>query len=440
MKERIKTAILILLVINSVILSGLLIFHSPSSGNVSLSEYLPRVKFGDNKEIQELVTPKQFTFHYGENQHTVATFNSDTYEQLKLEMKDWIFYESFTNKEAIDWRDLLENEEGLEIIFPSELPMSILSNVVGVGAQNVSETIDRIWLYQGNEDYIQAYFISDNKDTVWNVKTSISNQKLTRYLNLNKDAPKYKSYIPVEIEKDKKVVQAFYIPIEPIEMKVYQIPYQVITVDDMIKVLFVDPNMVRKVYETENRNSMLYTDGSRSMEVFSFEDYISYYQPSTLNQKAYSVKRDVQAAIRFVNQHGGWDGSYLLDKTESLQTRNTTLVNFRFYLDGNPVIMSQDNEGQMVIQVTNGTTSSYQRPMLMFNPRKIEAIQTVKMLNETSVIQFLEQKGLQLTEIRSIEFYYQLEKHKQQVILIPYMRMKTIDGKILESPVDEGGL
>ncbi len=67
MKEKIKSIILLLLVLNSLLLSGLLIFYKPSNTIESISEYIPRLKFGKDTTFKLVTNTYQFVIHYRDN-------------------------------------------------------------------------------------------------------------------------------------------------------------------------------------------------------------------------------------------------------------------------------------------------------------------------------------------------------------------------------------
>ncbi len=428
---------------NSLLLTWLLIFHSPNNSTVSLSEYLPRITFGSESEIQQIIKPTKIIYHLGENRHSLSTPGMESYQKIELDMNHWAFYDFYLVYYGVDWREMIEDKNGIEIIFPHSLSASLLSSMFKVtNTSNKLDSINRIWLSVDNVDNVRAYFISDEEDKVFVSQTSISSQKLTQYTAYSFNQKKYAYYWSSKNETS-FIKQTYYLPKEDLEMKLYRQTYNPVSVGDFIQLLFIDPIMVRKVYEQNNNQNVIYTDGTRSIQYYPNEKYIRYYQPVSDNETEIDINKDAFAAIRFVNHHGGWDGNYYLDKINKMDGASRTAYLFRQYIDGYPIIKNESNYGMIQMQVKDGIINQFQRSMLLLD--KSVEVKRVEVMKDIELIQLLEQRNISMGDIKNIELGYKIIETHELLNFTPYWQILlssdlTIEIPAYESVVHEFGL
>lgn len=435
MKEKIKSAILLLLVINSLVLTWFLIYDSPNNSSVSLSEYLPRIKFGQESELVQVIKPIKIISHFGENKHSISFPAMESFKKIEADMDHWFFHDFNMIYYGIDWKKMLEEKKGIELVFPDSLSNSLLSSFIKMSSTNLNiESVNRLWLTADDEDNVHAYFISEKKDQVIVSQTSISSQKLNQYLSYTKSQSKYSSYW-VEQQKNLFVKQMYYLPIDGIDMKWYLKSYTPVSIVDFTQLLFIDPLVVRKIYEVENNENVIYTDGTRSMQYFFDEKYVSFYQPATGDQTEFDLKKEAYTAVRFVNQHGGWDGTYYLKEIKRTEGNNQTLFQFLYFLDGFPLLHQEGNYGIIEIQLQDGAITQFQRSTLLLDT--IIEKRQIKTMNEEELLNQLDQKEVKKEQIQSVELGYQMAVIQEGMAFYPYWRIQLIDGTVIEIPHDE---
>lgn len=433
MKEWIKSAILFVLVVSSVVLTWFLIFYSPNNNNVSLSEYLPRIKFGQDIDFKQVVKSKQIIYHFGNNEHTIVRPNKIIFTQIEEEMVDWSFYDFSPIYSSISWKEMTEDIQGFEIIFPSSLSHQFLNSMFGIPKTNiVLDNINRLWITIDHEENVQAYFISDERDRVYNAKTSITNQKLKQYVSQAILQPKY-SYHWVYSNKDlRQVKQMYYVPIDGISMKMITKSYTPVSVEDFTQLLFIDPSMVRE-YEMENKKNILYTDGNRSMQYSPLKQHIIFYQHVS-ESKDFNLEKDTYAAIRFVNQHGGWDKNYHLEKASKVIGSNRATIKFRQYIEGFPLLGQDNTYGIINMEVTDSIVNLFQRSMILLDNYK--DIKVIKTHTEAELFKLLEEKQI-IADIKSIELFYNVNKNEKDIVLEPYWKIEVKGEEQIEIPAFE---
>ena len=433
MLERIKTIILFILVFNSLILSGLLIYYKPDSVNVSISEYLPRPRIGEIKELEELVDPKYVVYHLGNNNHSLVGQNYNSSKVLINDMVEWSFYD-FEQIYEIDWLDLIEHKQGIEIVFSSYLSQSVISSIFKVLSTNIPlDQINRIWLIKEEEDKIKAYFLSDKADKVYLAQTSITADKLANLTLYANDQILY-SYHPSYQKGYKTIKNFFYLPTESISLKKVTMSYNTVPVGDFITLLFIDPSLVRKV-EMDNQANILYTDGNRSLQFFVKDYYISYFQPVSENIKETDTEKDLYSALRFINQHGGWDEKYSLATINESLGGNQTLIKFQQVFEGYPIFDSDNKYGSIQIQVSNGLITTFQRPLLLLD--KYSELKIVKTITNEQILNQLKEKRIPEQEIKSVELGYIAKLKQNSIILEPYWKIETEHYGFYEIPAYE---
>lgn len=411
--------------LNSLLLTGLLIFYSPNA-NVSLSEYLPRVRFGANINYQDIPKPKEMIIHYGNNTNVVVRENSNVFEMVNQEMGDWSFYEFSQITYKIPWKDLIENREGIEINFSTPLSNSLISSMYRVITTNPQiDQINRIWMAKGDDDIVKAYFISDTEDKVFVAYTSLSKDKIAALSSQAKDQTSYSYYWSYPINENKLINQVYYLPDDHLRLKVVKKSFTNTSIDDFIQMFFIDPSLVRKV-DMNYKENKLFTDGNRSLQFFYKDNYIVYYHPISDYQGKSDMEKDISSAIRFVNQYGGWDDNYFLADINNSQNGTQTTLTFEQQLDGYPLFDQEGRYNNIQIQLTNGIVNSFQRSMIILDKR-IESKDTAIMTKD-KLLKELATRKIYLNTIKSIEIGYQSKQVQEYYLFEPYWKV-DINGK-----------
>lgn len=81
--------------------------------------------------------------------------------------------------------------------------------------------------------------------------------------------------------------------------------------------LFVDPGITR--YLKERDGSEIYTDSKRGFQLNRDLRWITYSDPVAPVESKSEVLENLLAGIKFINQHIGWDGKYMVARTPQKQ-------------------------------------------------------------------------------------------------------------------------
>lgn len=358
MKERLKTAMLLLLVVGSLVQSYFLIYRLPGSDSVVQAEnsYIKTEDMGPDEKTENLIYPKKMIIHLGEDKHTVFYPNQMFYDLVYNRLKGRAF-DSFQRRTVnnMDWSKLRSSSKGIELSFDSGMPVTLLQKVMQITPDSLfeGESIHKMWLYSvEGEPKVHALFFSTEGDVVYEAaQVDLTVQDIHQLVDFGRD------WVPYTMQEG----SSYYIPEKPVDMVSLELPIGMYTVEQMQRSLFFDPSITRNIRERDG--SEIYTDSKRSLQVDQGQKWMNYTDPAAPPSGESSPGKNVMSAIEFVNQHGGWNGSYRLSRSEDNEDR--TLVEFQQYHRGYPILdILGFNYGTMKLELQKGTVTSYERSLL----------------------------------------------------------------------------
>jgi len=378
-KERIKSWILALLVISSLIESYYLIYRLPGSDTAVLSKnlYVKTDNMGPKEKVENLLYPDKMIIHLGDNKHTLF-YPSSTFYNLILNRLKGRGFESFQRRSVqdFDWAKLRSESAGIELSYGAGIPVTLLQRVMQLSPDSLfaGESIDRIWIYNlKNDSKAHAIFFSTRGDIVYEAaKADLTVQDVQQHVDFGKSWTPYTT-----------VNGDYYFPESNVSLVEAEIPSDMYTIEQMQRSLFFDAGSTR--YIREKDGSEIYTDSKRSLQVDQEQNWMSYSDPTALPVGESTPAKDVLEAVDFVNDHGGWNGNYRLSAAEDvtkdllaagdegLQERLVSLQQYYgSYPYGSYPIMNkpQLQYGVMNLDLQQGTVSSYERSLMYVDESK----------------------------------------------------------------------
>ncbi|WP_435923184.1 YycH family regulatory protein [Paenibacillus sp. DYY-L-2] len=362
MKERVKSLVLALLVLCSLVQSYFLIYRLPGSDPVVKTEndYIKTENMGQEAKAEDMLYPSQIAVHRGENRHTVfypdSAFYNLIYSRLKGRQFDGFQRNALDN---INWNDIRSRNSGIELEFGGGMPVSLLQKVMQISPDPLfeAETISRVLIYNdGNDEQVRAFFFSSQGDVVYEAtKADLTVQDVRQQVDFGRD------WVPYTL------ANGYYIPEKPIRMVETGLNIGLFSADQMQSSLFSDPSITR--YIREKDGSEIYTDGKRSLQVKQDRNWINYTDPAAPAAGENNPGRNALSAVDFVNQHGGWNGEYMLKKTEETDAERNTVVFQQYYGEGQfgafPIIdISSFHYGEITLEMRQGTIAGYERSLM----------------------------------------------------------------------------
>lgn len=438
MKERVKTWILALLVLSSLIESYYLIYRLPGSDSAVFSEnlYVKTDNMGPEEKVESLLYPDKMIIHMGEDKHTLF-YPDNTFYSLIMNRLKGRGFENFQRRsvEDFDWDKLRRENPGIELSFGSGIPVSLLQRVMQLSPDSLfaGESIDRIWIYNIKTDSkAHAIFFSTRGDIVYEAaKADLTAQDVQQHVDFGKNWTAYRT-----------ADGGYYIPESPLSLVKVEIPFGLYTIEQMQSNLFFDSGSTR--YIREKDGSEIYTDSKRSLQVDQDQKWMSYSDPAALPAGESTPAKDALEAVDFVNQHGGWNGTYRLAAAEegtgivfgSTEDGNKErVVSFQQYYGSYPYgsfqIMSrpQLQFGVMNLELQQGTVSSYERSLIYLHEK-----QAAKKVVELTGGEELQNQLAQISKTASVKelvpaYIPSLKEDKLQ--LQPVWKVTLGDGTVL---------
>lgn len=362
MKEQLKSMVLFLLVLSSLIQSYFLIYRLPGGDSIISSEtnYVKTDSMGQEQRIEQLIFPNKIIVHMGEDKHTVF-YPETTFYKLIFTRLESRSFQSFERRsiQSANWSEVRRKYEGIEMVFSGGVPVTLLERMMRLTADPVfqAETINRIWVYTDEKaTRTHALFFSARGDVVYEAKeVDLTVQDVQQHVSFGQNATPYEL-----------ISGQYYIPMDNIEMQEPIVNSGLFTTEQMQRNLFFDPGITRNIQEKDG--SEIYTDSKRSLQVKQSQRWMGYTDPAAPSSEPGNPVRDILAAVDFVNQHGGWDGAYRLIMNNASDVSGEeyrTNVSFQQYYGSYPVLDRPSFRfGTIRLEVQQETASVYERSLL----------------------------------------------------------------------------
>ncbi|WP_018750402.1 YycH family regulatory protein [Paenibacillus sanguinis] len=363
MKEKIKSLVLALLVVCSLVQSFLLIYQLPGSNPVVKTEndYIRTENMGASLEAETLLFPAQIVVHMGEGRHTLfypdSTFYNLIYSRLKGRQFDGFQRYAVDN---VNWTEIRSQHIGVELEFGGGVPIGLLQRVMQIAPDSLfdAESINRLLIYNtGTEDQVRVFFFSSRGDVVYEAtKADLTMQDVQQQVDFGKD------WVPYTLE------DGVYLPEQSIDMVQAGLGIGLYSTEQMQRSLFFDPSITR--YIREKDGSEIYTDGKRSLQVRQDRNWINYTDPAAPSAGENSSSKNVLSAVDFVNQYGGWNGKYRLEQMNDGAGGNQQRVLFQQYYGTGPsglfpiLDLVSFHYGVISLEVRQGTVIGYERSLI----------------------------------------------------------------------------
>ncbi|USB33234.1 two-component system activity regulator YycH [Paenibacillus sp. YPG26] len=369
MKETVKSTVLMLLIVCSLVQSYFLIYRLPGNDPVVKSEndYVKTENMGTELKAEELVFPSEMILHMGEEKHTLFYPGSTFYKLIHTRLQGRLF-DGFQRYDAAgtNWNTIRQQNEGIELRYGNGVPVALLQKVMQISNDPLlqEETINRILIYNvKNEDKVRAFFFSSQGGTVYEAKNAdLTVQDVRQQVGFGKE------WTPSYTLMD----SGYYIPDSKLDAFQVTLDIGVFTTDQMQKSLFSDPSITRNIREKDG--SEIYTDIKRSLQFKQNQNWINYTDPAASGGTDNSLGKNALSAVDFVNQHGGWDADsgamYRMEVSGEAgyngdSKRREDTAEFHQYYRSLPILdLEGFHYGVMRLNMHQGMVTSYERSLI----------------------------------------------------------------------------
>ncbi|WP_248929297.1 YycH family regulatory protein [Paenibacillus hamazuiensis] len=374
MIEKLKSVTLAVMICLSLVLSYLLAYSYPQLEPLAQEKYVKADPVGTQAVLEDLLFPDQMVLHLGEQVHTVLypstrSFNSilDTVKQRYIEGFRKI--NTATAVLPVTWDEIRDKQQGVELRFRDGVPFNVLQRVMQIKGELPidNDVVTRIWIYtKETKDDVRTFFFTDSPGVAYEaIKADFTVKDIEKFVQLGADQT---PYTPGPGES--------YLPTKPLTMPAYKVNFSLMTADQLKRSFFVDPAITRNL--TERDGSEIYTDGKRGLQLKNDQHWMAYSDPvAPVETKQPEIRENLLAAIQFVNQHGGWNGQYVVNKVPQRMATTSQSFVFRQYFESLPVINErQENIGFIKIVLQKGVVSSFERSVIVPENRTLSAKDT----------------------------------------------------------------
>ena len=340
--ERMKSLFLIILVVSSLVLSGLIWLGTPNELAVGHPNFYSSPMYGSERSVNEFIRPSAVWLWTGNKELFRVNGTSQVVQKMMASLRQAEFVSGRlvprSSKLAaippklpyllFDFNGLLSDAS----LWPLALPVPQLPV-----ASPTRQLVALVPLGKGRQ--YKMIFPSGKQAYVGDLELPSG---FARWLKPSDEAIPY-ALIP-------KDGQEYRLPYASLKMPVYRwILYHPVATH-VIDSFFLDPSLIQPIQKTST--STLYSDGTQSVElrVGAFGNDLTFSCPSGfLLGYRQTANLALQVAVPFMDSHGGFVGDQVLSKLQGT-SEQTDLV-FQDVIDGWPLFSLLD---QIRVRVQNG--------------------------------------------------------------------------------------
>jgi regulatory protein YycH of two-component signal transduction system YycFG len=421
MIEKGKSVLLFLLVVVSLIQSYFLAYSMPFMEAKVKTEldYVKAEQLGKEDNVKNLIFPEQLVIHLGDDKHTVFFPNTLPYYDLivdKLKGREFKGMQSYPIN-SIDWEQVRRENKGVELRFGREIPFELLQQVFKIDGDFLfsRDSIDRIWIYSSKDsDEVRTFFFSaDGRSVYESLRADLTIGDVEGIAGFGQYWDPYQS-----------VDGQLYIPNKPItRLLKMEVPFSRYTIAQMQENLFFDPSTTRTIQD------QFYTDNKRGLKVEQNGGWMTFTDPVAPSNGDNNVIDNVMAAIRYVNQHGGWNGKHQLVK--AMESGGEGLIRFQQYYRDVPIVSSSSmNLGYMQLALQQGVVSSYNRSLLVLGEEiKNKSLRQLPGGNELRTL--LSDQAQAGKKIEALFPAYRPSIEEESIVLTPVWAARLMSGEVI---------
>ncbi len=466
--ENVKTGVLVVLVLLSFVLTGSLWYMTPAYEEKQ-DLYRPLHYIGDlkynQKQLYQLTSPPYLLMHQMGTHYWLKPGDQGYDESIEMLAKMEMSYYHELKTDANDWKYLFQQTNGIELSFLQDIQINTLATFLQMEEEDQEslknlKVISRVWLFPDPQmKQVNVWFIDDSAARIIQATTNIPIFQFEQKFSQD-PIPSTQKLEPIAINgkapwdpanNNTPFSRILYLPTQsmPIQKFIYQ-PSN-IAIDDMKQFLF----SVDNITPTElNNGELVYAYDRRTLTYNKKDDYVVYIGPMPeLADSEKNLKPSLEHLNKFLSDHRGWTGDYLLD--DVYLNGNVYRYTFRLIKQGYPVFWKGPSEQPKqyldTIQFqTEKAEKKYQRYMY-FLPEEPANVTEEELLDRKGVLDYLSKAKISLEKIERIYPGYQANwitnsKKEKQIILEPVWVVKTLNGKqelipsLAEGGNDQNGL
>ncbi|MEI5908372.1 two-component system activity regulator YycH [Bacillus spongiae] len=325
--ESIKSIVLTILVINSMVLTYGIWTYQPDYSRTISSEETFESSIGVTKDVNTLIQPLKILYHQPE--WTKGTVEAKEINRIMREITAWpLSYLYQENKE--DKEDGSQHER-IEIIFPDIVPSTTYGNVLGF-REGISPPIFNFDRIEVELDTSILYFITPSGT---NYKTEVDGDAVEELKEiLDSQNEQYVLY-----EKHTIKESVIYMPTDTTDLVIDYYTREEMGPEEFKNALFTDPDIV----DLERSNNLDdYHDSTSFMRwhtSFKWMRFVNVLEKRRWLSDSHLSKL-LEGSISYVNRHEGWTDDYRYFQWNFTKSK----ISFRLFHKDYPVFTQKESD------------------------------------------------------------------------------------------------
>ena len=429
--EHIKSIVLFLLVISSVILTFVIWTYTPDYKSIEQTTNNATV-IGTKKNIESILKPYRMLYY--QNVTFTATTSPKYMDNVLASFRNWkdIDVERIPDVSPIRLNEMKRQNNRVTIDFAGAVPFGSFNKIfIGSDSELPETTFQSIILdWQGyKENRLELFFISAGQTVVYRATISLTDGNAF-YASVVEGSQKLPTYR--EIERTASL--SLYVPEKPVKALQYTYYIEDIPTEAFKNILFTKPSIVQR--NVDDLNNQKYTDGMGLMTLDANRKSLNFVYPAAGARAVISATDLVDRSFEFINEHGGMTADYRLTSVAT----ETSRVDYQLFMEGNPVF---SDDVMTTISTTWGQKRifRYNRPYYKLD-KDFTSEDDMKTLEDgLSIVQHIQQyKGILFSDIEEllIGYYLTRDEHKKIFTLTPTWYIK-VHGDWLRVGENEAG-
>lgn len=420
MYEKMKTTVLALLVLLSLVLTWQLWTYQPDYALLEQTgtDYVENILISEEKKLTEVIWPEQIVIHKQGEMNLITQvdplFDQFYKKLLQSHLTKIVTIDAIAQPDSFD--------DAIELVFPTGIPSQLVLSLFEIPDETTTllQHVERMILYvEEKSEKIHMQLISYKEQQAVDAVTTLSVKDF--YQEYVSKANQLPLGFAFELSKEGQPFRPpLYLPADEASYRSVSYTTTPILVNAFTQLFFTDPSSVR--YFRQEDSDELYTDGNRMINVTHNGNFMNYVNPVYSDTTERSQKHIISNSVDFINGHGGWTDRFILDHWLSDGVKEE--ASYRLYLNGLPVVLfSGQDLMRLEVARTGNQISRYMRPLLDVDFYLVDVGKEVQLPSGNEVVGRLQDNDFfsleKLEKLEKVSVGYEMQKRNAIIVAEP---------------------
>ncbi len=410
--EPVKSVVLFLLVMLSVVLTFLIWTYTPDYKYIEKTEG-EEILIKPQKGMEDIIRPYKAIFRSEEG--FTGTVSNTTMKDIMQIFKGWNVLDlaPINNSLSSNYiNEIIRADKRMTVFFTGEVPFSAFNTIFQFTDKELPETtFNRMIIDWSNYDNkeLTLYYISSNNQSLFRSHVNVSN--INQFMQeVIEPAQKYDTFKEIE----RAGYTSLYLANSNIESVKYTYYIEDITPELFKNILFPDANIVQR--NVESATSEKYTDGMSLMTLDTNLKSLNYVYPAAESSIRVEPSKLLKDSFEFINEHGGYTSDFRYVSTGT----NKNQMDYQLYLQGLPVY-SNHVITRMTTIWGDSRIFHYKRPYFSLDMDIPTEKEIIELPSGAEIVELIQQSNnLVLSDIDEIVLGYYLITQNQELNIFTF--------------------